>query len=664
MEKTDRTIRKRLLKYVLMALTLASIVLMLVLGGIAIGFLLKLTNELQDTETSEVQQSVGMWYSERMAELRTIHDTIESYHMLVDPDAKPADYLADMLSQNESMGIYDYYVGMEDKSCYFGGGWEPAPGEYDPTTRDWYIQAKERDGIYVSEAYVDAETGRVVITISMAIHEDGKVIGVLAADVFTDDLQTIANSYFDENDVKYVILVDSAGTIMAHKNKDFLPTVAADGTENLINYTQAKIPESVVNTTGITKKIVSDYEGWLRVYTGVKVEDADVSIIVVDKGIHYYGGLLVFFICCIVLFVVIVFICRRVTRGYLDPLLRPLNELTSAADNMSKGQLKYTPAYTSSDEIGTLCTAIEKSNNSIIEYINDVEEKLSLMAEGDLTANVEKDYIGDFVGLKSAINSISSSLNSTMRVILEVADAVYGKAQEVAGEVGDLKESVQGVNSRIEDANGQIGQVREKFAENLDQTRESLKMSNDMTKAIKDSSEKLESLSSAMEKINEKSNSIASIIEIINSIAGQTNMLALNASIEAARAGEQGKGFAVVADNVRELAEQTTKAVADSELLIRESVAAVDEGNRMVGMVVENMKGVVEANENVNGCITSIADTINEETAIIEGVADSVNGIDSFAKGTENTSAECVEMTQGLYSEIEKLHEIVGKFKI
>ena len=664
MEKTDRTIRQRLLKFVLAALTAATVVLMVVLGGIAIGFLLRLTNELQDTETSEVQQSVATWYAERMTELRTIHDTMETYHMTSDPTYKPVDYLAYMLAQNESKGIYDYYVGMEDKTCYFGGGWEPAPGEYDPTTRDWYIEAKNSDGIYVSEAYVDAETGRVVITISMALREDGKVVGVLAADVFTDDLQAIASSYFGENASKYVVLIDSAGTVMAHKNSAFLPTVSADGTENLINYKDAKIPDSVVGASKITKKIASDYSGWFRVFTGLEVEDADVSIIVVDKAIHYYGGLLIFFACCIVLLVIIVAVCRKMTRNFLDPLLNPLSELISAADNMSKGQLEYIPAYTSDDEIGTLCRAIERSNNSIRQYINDVEDKLSSLAQGDLTANVEMDYIGDFEELKSSINSISTSLNSTMRVILEAADAVYAKAQDVAGEAGELKDSVQGVNSRIEDANGQITEVRNKFEANLNQTQESRRLSDNMTQTLRNSYEKLENLSGAMDKIKEKSNGIADIIEIINNIAAQTNMLALNASIEAARAGEHGKGFAVVADNVRDLAAQTTKAVADSEMLIRESVEAVDEGHDMVYVAVDEMKAVVDATESVNDCILAIADTIHEETEIIEGVAQSINDIDTFAKGTESTSAECVEMTQGLYSEIEKMHEIIGNFKI
>ena len=664
MERSDRTIRQRLLKYVLGSLTLASVVLMVVLGGIAIGFLLKLTNELQDTETSEVQQSVGEWYAERMAELRTIHDTIETYHMTSDPSFNPTTYLAYMLSQNEDKGIYDYYIGMEDTACYFGGGWEPAPGEYDPTTRDWYKEAKALDDIYVSEAYVDAETGRVVITISMPLKENGKTVGVLAADIFTDDLQAIASSYFDQNDSKYVVLIDSAGTVMAHKNTAFLPTTAADGTENLTSYKAAGIPDAVVNTSNTTKKIASDYAGPFRVFTGVEVEDADVSIIVVDKGIHYYGGLLIFFVCCIILLAVIVGVCRRITRNFLDPLLNPLGELMSAADNMSKGQLEYVPAYSSDDEIGTLCKAIERSNNSIREYIKDVEDKLSSLADGDLTANVDMDYIGDFVELKSSINSISTSLNSTMRVILEAANAVHSKAQDVAGEAGELKNSVQGVNSRIEDANNQIKEVRTKFETNLEQTRETRRVSDNMTKTIKISYEKLENLTGAMEKINEKSNSIANIIEIINNIAGQTNLLALNASIEAARAGEHGRGFAVVADSVRELAEQTTKAVADSERLIEESVAAVNEGNSMVGSVVSEMKAVVDATDDVNECILNIADTIREETAIMENVAESISEIDTFAKGTENTSAECVEMTQGLYTEIDKMHEIIGTFKI
>ena len=215
----DRSIRQKLARFVSTSMTASLAALIIVLGAVSVGFLINLTNELQDTETQAVEEEVSIWYAERMAEVRSIRDTIENYNMTSDSSYDLQGYLAHMLSQYESMGIYDYYVGMSDTTCYFGGGWEPEPGEYDPTTRDWYISAFDADDVQVSAAYVDAETGRVVITMSAPIHENGAVVGVLAADIFTDDAQAVASSSFDKDDSKYVILLDSEGTVLAHKNE-------------------------------------------------------------------------------------------------------------------------------------------------------------------------------------------------------------------------------------------------------------------------------------------------------------------------------------------------------------------------------------------------------------------------------------------------------------
>ena len=118
----DRTIRQKLAKFVLTSMAASLTVLIIVLGAVSIGFLINLTNELQDTETQAVQKEVAIWYAERMSEVRSIRDTIENYNMTSDSSYELQGYLAHMLAENESHGIYDYYVGMQDTTCYFGGG--------------------------------------------------------------------------------------------------------------------------------------------------------------------------------------------------------------------------------------------------------------------------------------------------------------------------------------------------------------------------------------------------------------------------------------------------------------------------------------------------------------------------------------------------------------
>ena len=663
-DSKDRTIKEKLRRFVLSAMTVAVVALMLVLGGVAIGFQVNLTNELQDSETNSVEQSISVWYAERMAEVRSIRDAIENYDMTSKKEYELQAFLAHMLAQNESKGIFDYYVGMEDTTCYFGGGWEPAPGEYDPTSRDWYQQSIKSDKIYVSEAYVDAETGRVVITMSTAIRKDGNPVGVLAADIFTDDVQSIATSAFPENSTKYVALVDRAGTVISHRNKEFLPTADADGTEHLTSYEDADIPEDVINDAEVTRKTGSDYEGLFRVYTGLSLQDAGVSVIVVDTGLHYYRGVIIFTILCIVMFVIVVIFSRRLTKRFLYPLLNPLNELMEMADDMSQGRLDYTAKYDVDDEIGVLCSAIEESNRSVRGYIDDIGVKLEALSNGNLTARVDADYIGEFEQLKESINKISESLNATMHTILDSSDSIREQAGTVSEEAESLSANVSGVNERLNEAIRGISEVKERFEENLDQTRESMRLSDNTKLTVDQIYSRMEELSVAMDRISEKSNDIAEIIDMINSIAAETNLLALNASIEAARAGESGKGFAVVADNVRELAAQTAEAVSNSGALINETLGAVKEGGALVTSTVEEMKDIVAKTEEVNSHISEIADSIRAEGEIVEGVATVIGSIEGFVNETENTSKECVQMTTGLYEEVDHMHEIIGKFEL
>ena len=663
-KKEARTIRQKLTVFMTSSITASMAALIGVLGVMAIVFLVDLTNELQNTETLAVEEEVSIWYAERMAELRSIRNTVENYNMTSDSSYDLQGYLAHMLAEYEDNGIYDYYIGMADKTCYFGGGWEPAPGEYDPTTRDWYKNAVSAEDVIVSEAYVDAETGRVVITMSAPVHENGNVVGVIAADIFTDDVQALAADSFDRADTKYVVLIDSAGTILAHKNSEFLPTVDSSGEEVLTNYKDAKIPEKVVGSAEMKNAIGNDYRGVFRVYTGQDIQGAGVTAIVVDEGTHYYRGVILFVITCSILVFVIYFVVQRRVKSKLYPLLDPLKELVTVADNMSRGQLDYKPEHISDDEIGDLYIAIEKSNESIRSYIGDVAEKLEAISNGDLRAQVTMDYIGDFEVLKTSINKISESLNMSMQTILRSADSVHEHAKNVSGEASELSANVSNVNERISGIHEGISAIRQKYEESLNSASESLKLSDNASEALKGSYKQLDSLLTAMETISDKSNRIVEIINTINQIAAQTNLLALNASIEAARAGEAGRGFAVVADNVQVLAAQTAQAVSDSEGLIRESVSAVEEGRRIVDIAVEKMKSAVEKNEDVHTHIISMTDSIREETSIVENVAQSICGIDDFARKTESASKECVDMTKGLYDEVDTMHEIVGRFDL
>ncbi|MDD6037514.1 MAG: methyl-accepting chemotaxis protein [bacterium] len=256
---------------------------------------------------------------------------------------------------------------------------------------------------------------------------------------------------------------------------------------------------------------------------------------------------------------------RRIkfSKKMLVKLFAPFGELNDMAVNMAGGILDYHANYTNDDEIGELCLAIQNSNVAISGYINEISEKLSNMSEGDLTVEIDKNYVGDFSSLKDSINGIATSMRETMNIIATAADAVNVSAENVAEGAGGLANDVQQVTMLVNDVNVQIEDIQTKFTNSLEVADESMKLSDSAMNYLDESNKQTTDLLEAMKQITEKSNLISEIIEIINGIASQTNLLALNASIEAARAGEAGKGFAVVADSVRDLAEQTANAVGN-----------------------------------------------------------------------------------------------------
>lgn len=616
---------------------------------------------MQKAETESLVKSVEGWYDDQIARVNIIVDSIEHYNMTGDENMELASYLADCLSKNPT--VYDYYVGMADQTCYFGGGWEPAPGEYDPTTRDWYKDAIAANGVCVSEAYVDVDSGRMVITISEPIIQDQKAVGVFAADIFIDELVDMSNQAFAGSS-QFAVLVDKAGTVLTHQNSKYIPSADADGNEMLSSYSDVKIPAKLIQTESTKKAVGIDGINGFSVFTAKGLNDIGITVVAINSGWNYYGGVMIFFLCCIILFVLAFILSRISIQKQLVPLFAPLEELNVVAQNMSDCILEYNATYREEDEIGTLCVAIEKSNQTIRHYIEDISQKLEAMSEGNFTIKIEEDYIGGFVPLKASINQIAGSLCEMIKHLTEAADAVYSSAENVAGGANSLAEDVMNVSKLGETVNSKMDDVREKFAKSYQDTKESMQLSADTRQELSKSDANMQELSKAMEEISEKSDKIAEIIEIIDGIANQTNLLALNASIEAARAGEAGKGFAVVADSVRELSEQTAKAVSSTTDLIRLSVSAVENGSQLVDKSTENMKAIVERTETVNEQMEKLSLDIEQNKATVEVVAGSFSDMNDFTTSTSSTSEECVALSNELYDQVDKMHEIMNKFTV
>lgn len=612
------------------------------------------SNRLRNASADSVVRATNGWFEAQIGRVNVIAETL-SYEDYVGSRFDEAEaYLADCITENPA--AYAYYFGLKDDRCVFSDGWE-VPADYKATERDWYPEAYfYQDEANVSAAYVDADTGRIVVTISKAIVKDGEPVGVFAADFFVDDLINMTEELSDKT--SFAILVDKDGTVLTHKNKKYTPAADAEGEMIATSYEKAGIPRDLIAPSTRTKA-TSKY-----MYVSEYIEAAGVTVIFATSIVSFYGSLVIFYIICIALITVIFITTTRKIKGVLATSLEPMNELVHATEDMRNGKLDYATRYDAADEISSLCKAIEQSNGSIRQYIEDISTKLADVANGDLTVEVTSDYVGDFAPLKESINNIVASTKSAMEIIADASAAVYDTAQNVQNGAGSLATDVENVTELVGDIEQQMDKIQKGFSESRTIVNEASTMSNRAIAYLEEGNDSLQNLVAAMTEITDKSTAISAILGIINDIATQTNLLSLNASIEAARAGEAGRGFAIVADSVRALAEETASAAARTKALIQESEQAVEKGNELVAYTTEKMGHIVEITNDVNHKIQGVSSCIDEENKAVKAVREAVDNMESFTTNTQATSQECVALSEVLNEQANNMQKAVNKFQI
>lgn len=628
-----------------------SVTITLIIGVIASYLIITKSNALKNASANSVVQGASGWYNEQIGRVRLLAETL-SYEDYIGTRFNASEaYLADCLTENAA--AYVYYFGLSDDRCVFSDGWE-VPADYKATERDWYPEAfANPDKVSVSAAYVDADTGRIVVTISKAIVKDGKPVGVFAADFFVDDLLAMSDSLSTNS--SFAILIDKDGTVLTHKNSAYVPATDEAGEMVATNYKEIGIPD---------KLIAPAHRTYASGYVSEYIETAGVTVVYATDFFSYYGGLILFYAISILLISGLYFLTTKKVRNVVSASLKPLEELSRVSEDVRNGKLGHSSGYRAMDEIGSLCRALELSNDTIKEYIDDISEKLEKVAQGDLTVEVTGDYVGDFAPLKDAINNIICSMKNAIQVISEASESVHTSAQNVQCGAGSLEEDVENVMEIVGNIEKQIDGVQNSFVESMNHVKEAGELSGNAIVYLEEGNEALADLVGAMNEIKDKSNSISAIIGIINEIAAQTNLLALNASIEAARAGEAGRGFSVVADSVRSLAEQTSSAAAQTTALIAESETAVNKGNRIVKATTEKMEHIVAITNDVNSKIRGISACIEEENNTVRNMKKAVDNMGAFTTNTQATSEECVALSSVLNEQADSMQNAVKKFNI
>ncbi|MGN0696102.1 MAG: cache domain-containing protein, partial [Oscillospiraceae bacterium] len=279
-----------------------------------------------------------------------------------------AEFLADCIDRDED--VFDFYVGFEDKTCIFGGGWAPTPEEYDPTSRSWYKEASAADGVIITDPYTDSQTGRQVITCARKLEKDGKTVGVLAADIFIDQLQSVVNQlHIDENG--YALLTAADGTIIVHENEEFTPQ-SGDNGENITVSLADKMEDYSSQDARTSLISVTDYDGR-------KAEYAETEIAITGWRLGYLldhaelfksiNSIIILFLILLVGFGAVIALCVALS---LKKGFAPLTTVAEDSKKVAEGCLDVSFSYDDEDEIGDVCRTIENNNHIVKNYIDDI----------------------------------------------------------------------------------------------------------------------------------------------------------------------------------------------------------------------------------------------------------------------------------------------------
>jgi methyl-accepting chemotaxis protein len=314
--------------------------------------------------------------------------------------------------------------------------------------------------------------------------------------------------------------------------------------------------------------------------------------------------------------------------------------------------------------VKSLSVNINELADVIESVFKDINRVIEQMAGGDLTNSIHADYQGVYAQCKDNINDAISKISQFIVQIRETADFVNSSSQEMASGNNNLSNRVEKQASSLEETATSMNKLSKAVKSNADNTKQASDVVQAATKLAEKGGGVVKSAIMAMQEINESSNKIAEIIGVIDEIAFQTNLLALNASVEAARAGEQGRGFSVVATEVRNLAQRSANAAAQSSELIQNSVQKVRSGTAFVNETGAALMEIVDSIIKVGDIVGEITTSSHEQSAGIGQVNQNVAQMDDITQQNAALAEQAAASSMAMSEQSAKMTHLLDFFKV
>ena len=499
--------------------------------------------------------------------------------------------------------------------------------------RPWYIAIKKSGQFEYTDPYVDAMTGKLVVSATMPYSRKNGVGGGLCLDIRMDAIQDhVGMIKFKGEGIGYIL-----------NPKTDMINVSADAQQNLKKISEnplfrSHVTEMTQNKTGFFKENVAGQEcfvayhtmaltGWITAIElpslsslGDAAKLRYIYIGLTGLGVLLLSGSLFFFANGIV---------RR-----LGLLNRGLNEIAG-------GNLRMEPLpVDSSDEFGEMADEFNRMKDNVHDLILKIKDSSERVAASS-------------DALASSSHQAAENATHVAQTVSEVSEGM----EKQLTSVGVTKKNIDGAFNDIEAMARKTDGVAESARQMADAAESGSRLMHDAIAKMSGIETSVSTSAEVVRKLGANSQQIGQIVETISQISEQTNLLALNAAIEAARAGEAGRGFSVVAEEVRKLAEQSASAAENISELIGDvqkdteaAVASMEGGTGEVAGGLASIRAVAEQFDEINRRVTSVNDEIAGIKQSAQTINDGIKNIVSAIDTIDEVSREASKNTQVISS--------------